>query len=265
MAENISSSITYPVPPKLSAVGVTVVSYVEKLSRPIARREPPQAWTKIIVILEGYLTLGIDQANGVTAGNGEMLIIAGKTPLTSKHSGYLECVELSIPPWLAMPFDKSTQQNIVRNNICVSRDVFGTMDHIATARTLIDRAECAVDYAGKYMRSEIIYGWSGLQKSEGQISVRDLAKGAGYSDRQFSFNFHEKTGLKPKMTARLLRFTNAIELVADRRRGLADIAYQCGFSDQSHMSKEFAIFCQLSPSIVRACLQEHVPGLILKH
>ena len=49
--------------------------------------------------------------------------------------------------------------------------------------------------------------------------------------------FRDEIGLPPKVVARVLRFERARELAGTMPWG--ELAYECGFSDQSHLIAEF--------------------------
>lgn len=78
--------------------------------------------------------------------------------------------------------------------------------------------------------------------------VQEACEGVGVSHRRLVANFRSEVGLLPKEFARLGRFESAVALV--RRAGalpLAEIAVSAGYADQSHMTREFARFCAMSP------------------
>jgi AraC family transcriptional regulator len=69
------------------------------------------------------------------------------------------------------------------------------------------------------------------------IEVDTLAKIAGRSPFHFSRVFTRSVGMTPHRYVVHLRLQRAIELVRDRRSGLAEIAARTGFADQSHLSR----------------------------
>jgi AraC family transcriptional regulator len=69
------------------------------------------------------------------------------------------------------------------------------------------------------------------------IEVAALANIAGRSPFHFSRVFARSVGLTPHRYVVHLRLRRAIELVRERRSGLAEIAARTGFTDQSHLSR----------------------------
>jgi len=80
------------------------------------------------------------------------------------------------------------------------------------------------------------------------ISVEDIAQSAGLSRTHFSRLFRHVVGQTPYRFLMSFRVERAQELMQDKARGLADIAFSCGFSDQAHLSRSFAKETGKTPS-----------------
>ena len=75
------------------------------------------------------------------------------------------------------------------------------------------------------------------------VSVREVARTTGWSERRFSQVFREQVGLPPKVWFRLQRFQRAVkQLHAGADVPWARLAIDCGFYDQSHFANEFRAF-----------------------
>ncbi|BBX36944.1 AraC family transcriptional regulator [Mycolicibacterium mageritense DSM 44476 = CIP 104973] len=82
-----------------------------------------------------------------------------------------------------------------------------------------------------------------------QPPVRVLADEAGLSHRRFIALFKVQVGMTPKKFARLCRFRSAHRtLISCRTPELSRIAVEHGYSDQSHMIREFQTFSGLTPT-----------------
>jgi len=91
---------------------------------------------------------------------------------------------------------------------------------------------CAVDYALRQ-----------FAPAPSIITVRDVARSTGWSERRFSQVFREQVGFSPKVWCRLRRFQKAVEqLHAGVDVPWASLALDCGFYDQSHFANEFRAF-----------------------
>jgi len=72
------------------------------------------------------------------------------------------------------------------------------------------------------------------------ISLDDVAKQCGLSKSHFIKAFREKTGLPPHQWVIAQRLARAKHLMKTTEMALAEIAFSCGFSDQSHFSRLFS-------------------------
>jgi len=81
-----------------------------------------------------------------------------------------------------------------------------------------------------------------LIQSNGVITVEKLASDTCLSSRQFKRKFKEFSGFSPKSYSRIIRFQHALSYYGDQTKTLSDIAYCCGYYDQSHFIKDFKEF-----------------------
>lgn len=82
-----------------------------------------------------------------------------------------------------------------------------------------------------------------------QADIAQLADTACLSSKQFSRIFVEYVGASPKEFIRIVRLHRALFMMQQHPQiGFAQIAYSCGFSDQSHMIKEFKLFSGYTPA-----------------
>ena len=71
----------------------------------------------------------------------------------------------------------------------------------------------------------------------------------GYSERHIVNIFNEYVGLSPKRFIQLTRFNESLKML-DKMKDtdkLSDIAYQMGYHDQAHFSRDFKSFCGKTP------------------
>jgi hypothetical protein len=64
----------------------------------------------------------------------------------------------------------------------------------------------------------------------------------------------QKGGLAPKAYARIVRFQRAVGLLGGVRDGhtLADVAIECGYCDQSHLTRDFVALAGCTPTALMA-------------
>ena len=86
-----------------------------------------------------------------------------------------------------------------------------------------------------------------IREAKGSLNIDQLAREYSLSRRQFERKFKEFAGLTPKTFSRIVRFQCATQPRLDGNRDLTDIAYSCGYYDQSHFINEFREFSGYSP------------------
>lgn len=75
------------------------------------------------------------------------------------------------------------------------------------------------------------------------LSVAEVARSTGWSQRRFSQIFREQVGLGPKLWCRVQRFQHAVrQLYVGADVPWPELALDCGYYDQSHFANEFRAF-----------------------
>lgn len=83
-------------------------------------------------------------------------------------------------------------------------------------------------------------------------SVEGLVQEWGGSDRHFRRLFRGQVGLSPKRYQRVRRFQEALQaLRADPEGGLAELSAAYGYTDQSHMTRDWCRLSGCAPSVWR--------------
>jgi AraC-like DNA-binding protein len=80
-------------------------------------------------------------------------------------------------------------------------------------------------------------------------SLRNIARELGLSSRHFQRLVNERVGFSPRLLQRILRFEKVVDHLASARKPVcwADTACDFGFSDQSHLIREFREFSGHTP------------------
>ena len=112
----------------------------------------------------------------------------------------------------------------------------------AVERFLLARAD-----AGPRPTPAVAWALSRLWQTGGRERVESLAAQLGCSRRYLHARFREQVGLAPKTVARLVRF-GAVRRRIDRAPARwADVAYECGYADQSHLNRDFRELAGTTP------------------
>ncbi|KAA2223228.1 helix-turn-helix domain-containing protein [Chryseobacterium sediminis] len=88
-----------------------------------------------------------------------------------------------------------------------------------------------------------------ILQNKGAVSSRDLEKFTGYSERHLERKFEFHMGISPKKYGNIIRLHYFLSLVnksADHRN-MTMLSYEAGYSDQSHLIREFKNNIGLTP------------------
>lgn len=80
------------------------------------------------------------------------------------------------------------------------------------------------------------------------INVENMSQLACLSRKQFERVFFNAVGMKPKEYSNVVRFQRSLWLMQNGNRDFADIAYSCGYSDQSHFIRECRRYSGTTPA-----------------
>lgn len=78
-----------------------------------------------------------------------------------------------------------------------------------------------------------------IQHHAGDVRVEKLAEEVSLSRRQLERQFRDAVGLTPKQFCRVVRFQNVLARLRDSQANRAALAAELGFTDQSHLRRDF--------------------------
>jgi AraC family transcriptional regulator len=90
-----------------------------------------------------------------------------------------------------------------------------------------------------------------LEYMDGDLGVENLATAAGLSPVYFARQFKLRTGCSPHRYLRSLRVKRAKELLGNDYMSIAEIALNCRFCHQEHMTRVFRAECGTTPATFR--------------
>lgn len=238
------------------------VGYDEWSRAPLRRLEVPK--TTAILILNLGAPIRIIGPGGAPTAQTRRSFIAGmydswvvtETPRAQRG------IEVKLTPLgayrlLGRPMSELT------NRVVALDDLFGGLadelvGRLEEADTWEDRFRLVDGFlacrlaAAPAASREVAFTWQHLKTARGAASIGGLARELGWSRKRLIERFRGEIGLTPKVAARLLRFTHAIELLdGDQRASWAEIAAGAGYYDQAHFIREFRSFAGLAPGDFR--------------
>lgn len=92
------------------------------------------------------------------------------------------------------------------------------------------------------------------------LHLSDLVAVAGVTTSHFVRSFSRRVGLPPKSYQTQLRLARARRLLA-KGKPATWVAYECGFADQSHLSRRFKEFYGLTPGVFQVHYQAAAPTI----
>lgn len=84
-------------------------------------------------------------------------------------------------------------------------------------------------------------------QTNGMTRIDEVASQYFQSTRQFERTFKQFSGFSPKLFSRITRFQTALAEYNNKGKSLTEIAYDCGYYDQSHFIQEFKEFSGHNP------------------
>lgn len=260
-----------PGPPveRLRSWGCKLSGFSEDLGRTVRRVEVACARIKLIIGFDGGYLLGAGAQQ-----RRYQAFVAGMPggPVTVEHDSAQSCIEVELPPWAAYSlFDGASE--VLATPIVDLSDLWGS-----EAGLLAEALHEAQDWETRFAMVErmlakrlsgtrravpaaLRWAWDELDRRHGGASIRQLSDKIGWSGRHFAACFKAHMGLGPKSAARCLRFGWAHALMAsDPGMALSDIAAACGYSDQSHFTREFQVFAGCSPAAYARAGFPDAPG-----
>lgn len=134
--------------------------------------------------------------------------------------------------------DKSL--NILANDVLNADDAAEAIKIIE--KRLLSRLEDTAIYNFKRVGASLK-----LLFHDNTISVENMAQFACLSRKQYERVFFNAVGMKPKEYSNVARFQKSLWLMQNDNRDFANIAYSCGYADQSHFIRECRRYSGTTP------------------
>ena len=96
-----------------------------------------------------------------------------------------------------------------------------------------------------------------IQFANGRLSVGQVNKYSGFSQRQLSRKFHQDLGLSPRAYLRVSRFLSSLKYLNKYpARSLTQVAHESGYYDQAHFIRDYKEFTGYTPGML--LMSDHV-------
>ncbi len=168
-------------------------------------------------------------------------------------------------PWGVGRFSKESMANMIDRPVLPSHSLNELGDDLVTGLSSVksdsDRVEVANRILEKALQSSSLIETRLKMLLDaadgGTCSSTEMAQKLSMSDRSFSRLWSEIVGIQPRKFIQLMRFHNALQMINAGAK-LPKVAADCGYSDQSHMARQFKAISGLPPSSLRRRLGNRV-------
>jgi len=224
--------------------------FAEATSGPLRRREGPGV--DVVVVLSFEHEWLIDNESRVS-------FVGGLTDrqVTTEHAGRSYGIQIDLPPPAAyglfgVPMHELAQRTVALEDVFPDRTLVERLVEADGWRARFELLDAMFGRAFADARPpsrEIEWAWRRLRDTHGTVAIGSLALELGWSRKRMVARFREQVGLAPKAIARVMRFERARELAqTDSSPDWARIAVECGYYDQSHLTRDFRAVTGLPPA-----------------
>ena len=87
-------------------------------------------------------------------------------------------------------------------------------------------------------------------KNKGTITIRQLVKHTGYTERHIERAFSESIGISPKKFGSIVKLHSFLKILKDKsaQNNITAFCYEAGYFDQSHLIREFRKYTGITPT-----------------
>jgi AraC-like DNA-binding protein len=249
-----------PVPTALLPYVRSWAGYVERTEGPLRRRELPAP--EVVLIIEFGPPIQVFQSGSdrqpLRYPGGFVAGLDHQYTLT-EHDGYQTGMELKLTPLGArtlfgVPMRELTGLVVPLADL-LPRAHHSLADRLESARNwdarfdILERLLIDAVRAADGSERPAMWAAAQIEAASGKLEIGTLCRTLGYSHKHVLTLFREDVGLSPKLYARLVRFSATVrELRARGHRRWAELAFEQGYSDQSHLVRELKHFSGLAPT-----------------
>ncbi|MGW3349738.1 helix-turn-helix domain-containing protein [Nonomuraea rubra] len=189
-------------------------------------------------------------------------LVAGIAPTAVRMAGSaIDCVELQVDPTAAQALLGVAPGELNGAPLDLAaiwgRDAVRLRSRLIETRSWDDRFALIRDALTRRRRSparvdpEVADAWRRITASRGRVLIGDLPGLYGWSRTRFWSRFTSQIGVSPKRAATIVRFDLALRRLGTSA-GVAEVAAELGYADQSHLHREVLRFAGRTPGSIAA-------------
>ncbi|WP_405164398.1 AraC family transcriptional regulator [Nocardia sp. NBC_01499] len=247
--------------------GVAIIGYRDTGGAGLDLRVAGTAAVTVVIEFGGREVI-VDDAVGRRALDG--FVVGLPVEAMRIRSERAECVEVRLSPIQAYSLLGFAPTDLGRGAVAIE-DLWGQQarrlrEQLASAGTWDERFALTQSFLAQRDRPmrtpdpEVLASWNRILTSRGQVRIGALAESLGWSHKRLLGRFESQIGLTPKRAAMLVRFRYAVDgLLAGRPA--AEVAMECGYTDQAHLCRDVSLFTDNTPGALSA----HYQPTIARH
>ena len=232
--------------------------YSETTRQTVRRRELPSGEVPMIISLGPQYQL-IDPLTGCPAGTLRSFVAGLDDTYSLVDSGMSGmAIQVDFTPIGARQVLRLPMHLVSQRTVDLS-DLFGS-----EADRLVEELCEAPDWHSRFVRldnfflsktrrparalGEVDWAWRQLVLSHGVVPIQAITERLGWTRKRLVRAFRDEVGIPPKILARILRFQRALNEIGSRKVvNISLLAADCGYSDQSHLIRDFKTFSGWTP------------------
>ncbi len=152
--------------------------------------------------------------------------------------------------------------NYVNDKIIRTEDIFGLQSFILQEKLSYNiNIEAKINVVNEFFlelvpkhslsnQSLILPSLNFIVKYKGSITVKQLVNHVGYTERHIERAFGESIGITPKKFGNIVKLHSFLKLLKNKSGdcNITALCYEAGYSDQSHLIKEFRKYTGITPT-----------------
>ncbi len=251
----------------LRGLVIRYAGFTERSQLALRRREMPTPVVTVILNLGTPLSVGIPGEPAEEHANGFLARVSPK-PAVTAFIGTSSGIQIDLSPIAAQmlvgfPMHELPEPAVALEHL-LGPEVSRLEEEIALTSRWEDRFHRLDAFilrrlaAGSTPTPSTVWAWRQIVASSGRVEIASLASQIACSREHLGRDFRRYVGVTPKTLSGIVRFRRALRLIEASQAsqasdaGLARIAADCGYFDQSHMSRDFRRFAGVPPGAVAA-------------
>ncbi len=143
-------------------------------------------------------------------------------------------------------------KQVVETELILNKSIIELREKIIDQSTFENRVRVIEEYLFKTFQAKKditgIVKHITQHRNFSQLTLKRMSTACGYSQKHVIANFRHVIGVTPKKLQNLLKINQSLALLSSQSpASIAQIAYDCGFFDQSHFIKNFKEVTSLTP------------------